>query len=56
MRGTMRRGSILILGATIVGPNSTAIGDCRIENGVITEVKYGEELTAEEGEYVVNAQ
>ena len=52
----MRRGSILILGATIVGPDSTAIGDCRIENGVITEVKYGEELTAGEGEYVVNAQ
>lgn len=59
MRGMMRNGSILILGATIVAPSSTFIGDCRIENGVICEVVSTEArngLVAKEGESVVNAE
>ena len=48
-------GNILILNATMVLPEDTAIGDLRVENGTITTISIGGGLSPVEGEHVIDA-
>ena len=48
-------GNILILNATMVLPDDTAIGDLRVENGTITTISIGGGLSPLEGEQVIDA-
>ena len=48
-------GNILILNATMILPEDTAIGDLRVENGIITTISIGGGLSPLEGEKVIDA-
>lgn len=51
-----RRAGILIRGATMVTPQGAGIGDCRITDGVISELALNSKLEINEGEIFIEAE